>query len=67
MLSDSPPERDLIWTETGIEGAWRFTQRLWRLVSAAQGALVAPGTPVRADLSGDSLICGVRYIRRSRA
>ncbi|GAK34854.1 leucine--tRNA ligase [alpha proteobacterium Q-1] len=55
VLSDSPPERDLIWTETGIEGAWRFTQRLWRLVSAAQGALVAPGTPVRADLSGDSL------------
>ncbi len=32
MLSDSPPERDMEWTESGIEGAWRFTQRLWRLV-----------------------------------
>ncbi|WP_299321557.1 leucine--tRNA ligase [Parasphingopyxis sp.] len=32
MLSDSPPERDLPWTEAGIEGAWRFTQRLWRLI-----------------------------------
>ena len=31
MLSDSPPERDLEWTENGIEGAWRFVQRLWRL------------------------------------
>jgi leucyl-tRNA synthetase len=31
MLSDSPPERDLPWSESGIEGAWRFTQRLWRL------------------------------------
>ena len=32
-LSDSPPERDLEWTEEGIEGAWRFTQRLWRTVT----------------------------------
>lgn len=32
MLSDSPPERDLEWSENGIEGAWRFVQRLWRLV-----------------------------------
>ena len=31
MLSDSPPERDLPWSEAGIEGAWRFVQRLWRL------------------------------------
>ncbi len=34
MLSDSPPERDLEWSENGIEGAWRFVQRLWRLVDA---------------------------------
>jgi leucyl-tRNA synthetase len=31
LLSDSPPERDLQWTDAGIEGAWRFVQRLWRL------------------------------------
>ena len=31
MLSDSPPERDLEWSEAGIEGAWRFVQRIWRL------------------------------------
>jgi len=38
MLSDSPPERDLEWSENGIEGAWRFVQRLWRLVgSSAEG------------------------------
>ena len=34
MLSDSPPERDLQWSEAGIEGAWRFIQRLWRLTDA---------------------------------
>jgi len=31
MLSDSPPERDLPWSEAGIEGCGRFVQRLWRL------------------------------------
>lgn len=34
MLSDSPPERDLAWSEAGIEGAWRFVQRVWRLAQA---------------------------------
>jgi leucyl-tRNA synthetase len=38
MLSDSPPERDLEWSEAGIEGCWRFTQRLWRLVGSISGA-----------------------------
>ncbi|WP_240231238.1 leucine--tRNA ligase [Devosia lacusdianchii] len=33
MLSDSPPERDVQWTEAGVEGASRFQQRIWRLVS----------------------------------
>jgi leucyl-tRNA synthetase len=35
MLSDSPPERDVEWTERGVQGAWRFTNRLWRLVGEA--------------------------------
>ena len=33
MLSDSPPERDVQWTEAGIEGASRFQQRVWKLVA----------------------------------
>ena len=32
VLSDSPPERDVIWTEEGVQGSWRFVQRLWRLI-----------------------------------
>ena len=35
MLSDTPPERDIVWTEAGVEGAWRFVQRIWRLVAEA--------------------------------
>ncbi len=31
MLSDSPPDRDVIWTEAGVQGAFKQTQRLWRL------------------------------------
>ena len=36
MLSDSPPERDVIWTEEGVQGAHRFVQRVWRLVSESK-------------------------------
>jgi leucyl-tRNA synthetase len=38
VLSDSPPERDLPWSESGIEGAWRFVQRLWRLIESDDAA-----------------------------
>ncbi len=47
MLSDSPPERDVQWTEAGIEGASRFLQRVWKLVGdtldAAEAASVTDG------------------------
>ncbi|MET0308908.1 MAG: leucine--tRNA ligase [Sphingomonas sp.] len=43
MLSDSPPERDLEWSENGIEGAWRFVQRLWRLFDGLEDAQNAVG------------------------
>jgi len=35
MLSDSPPDRDVIWSEEGVQGSWRFAQRIWRLVREA--------------------------------
>ena len=48
MLSDSPPERDLDWTEAGIDGAWRYVNRLWRLVAAPAVAPPPPGAPAPA-------------------
>ena len=48
MLSDSPPDRDVIWTEAGVEGAHRFVQRVWRLVSEAAPGL--EGIAARARL-----------------
>jgi leucyl-tRNA synthetase len=41
MLSDSPPERDLEWTDAGIEGAWRYIQRLWKLVVSHKSLVVS--------------------------
>jgi leucyl-tRNA synthetase len=46
MLSDSPPERDMDWTDSGIEGAWRYLSRLWRLATQPVVALPAPGTAI---------------------
>ncbi|NRA88248.1 MAG: leucine--tRNA ligase [Rhizobiales bacterium] len=32
-ISDSPPERDFLWTDAGVDGSYKFTQRIWRLIS----------------------------------
>jgi leucyl-tRNA synthetase len=46
MLSDSPPERDVIWTEEGVRARWAFVQRLWRLVREA-GEIAAAADAAR--------------------
>ena len=56
MLSDSPPERDLEWSEAGIEGCWRFVQRLWRLTSQVSGA---DGADKALDRKTHQTIAGV--------
>ena len=60
MLSDSPPERDLDWTEAGIAGAWRFVNRLWRTIAAAPGALAPVGAPAPAGLDAEPALPAVR-------
>jgi leucyl-tRNA synthetase len=49
MLSDTPPERDIQWTEAGAEGSWRFTQKIWRLVN---DIAVLPLHAVSMEVSG---------------
>ncbi|QOZ30478.1 leucine--tRNA ligase [Bradyrhizobium sp. CCBAU 53421] len=44
MLSDSPPDRDVVWSEDGIQGAGRFVQRIWRLINTVAPHLPPPGT-----------------------
>ena len=55
MLSDSPPERDVIWTEEGVQGAWRFVQRLWRLIGDAASIAAAPNLPRPPVFSAEAL------------
>ena len=51
MLSDSPPERDVIWTEEGVQGAGRMVQRLWRLVGEAAEIAADRDRPPRRQSS----------------
>ena len=54
VLSDSPPERDVIWSEAGVEGSHRFVQRVWRLVSGTV-ELGADHTAQQEHMSESSL------------
>lgn len=53
MLSDSPPERDVIWSESGVEGSHRFIQRVWRLIGEAADlpGFPAAGEAIPAEIS----------------
>ncbi|MGH7034241.1 MAG: leucine--tRNA ligase, partial [Stellaceae bacterium] len=57
LLSDSPPERDLEWTDAGIEGAWRYVNRLHRLVTEPIVALPPAGAamPEKRDTPSGEL------------
>ena len=58
MLSDSPPDRDLEWTDTGIDGAWRYVNRLWRLIDERADSL-----PARSQLNGELPAEGAALMR----
>jgi leucyl-tRNA synthetase len=55
MLSDSPPDRDLDWTDAGVEGAWRYVNRLWRLISEPDFDRADIGTPRPDTVAGSAL------------
>jgi len=55
LLSDSPIERDLEWSDTGIEGAWKYLNRAWRFVDKLAQAVPADFSPNFKSLSDDAL------------
>ena len=68
MLSDSPPDRDLDWTEAGIEGAWRYVNRLWRMVNQATappGTFLAAIGVTRPDALGEHSQAVLKIIHRT--
>jgi leucyl-tRNA synthetase len=54
MLSDSPPERDVIWTEAGVQGAFKQTQRLWRLTCEIERIVGAERPPPPAQYGDEA-------------
>ena len=52
VLSDSPPDRDRIWSDAGAQGAWRFVQRLWR-ITGELGRVAAPAGATAPAISHD--------------
>ena len=40
ILSDSPPARDFDWSDAGVEGCYKFLNRVWRLISSNAGNIV---------------------------
>jgi leucyl-tRNA synthetase len=54
VLSDSPPERDVIYTDVGVDGARRFTQRIWRLVDQGAAAAAKKGAAKPASFGPEA-------------
>jgi leucyl-tRNA synthetase len=55
MLSDTPPERDIEWTSSGVEGSHRALQRMWRLVHEAAAKGTHAGTAKPAEFGAEAL------------
>ncbi|MGJ5204009.1 leucine--tRNA ligase [Bradyrhizobium sp. HKCCYLR20261] len=55
MLSDSPPDRDVIWSDERVQGAARFVQRLWRLVNESVAAAAEAPSSRPATFGPDAL------------
>jgi leucyl-tRNA synthetase len=55
MLSDSPPDRDVIWSDERVQGASRFVQRLWRLVNEAAGIAKSAPSARPGSFGADAL------------
>jgi leucyl-tRNA synthetase len=56
MLSDSPPDRDVIWSDERVQGASRFVQRLWRLVNESGEIAKAAPSARPAAFGSDALV-----------
>ena len=55
VMSDTPPERDIEWTDCGVEGAWRYVERLWKVFGGVSGISVNLGSNAVSDADGELL------------
>jgi leucyl-tRNA synthetase len=64
MLSDSPPERDLEWTDAGVEGAWRYINRVYRMAEVDGLDMPAAGAAAPGGL-GDAALALRRQVHKT--
>jgi leucyl-tRNA synthetase len=64
VISDSPPARDVVWTEAGVAGAHRFVQRAWRLLTSL-AVVLPPSDLPRPGLFGDEALDIRRHVHRA--
>ena len=58
MLSDSPPERDLEWSDSGVEGAYKYINRLWKMASSLNNELC--GKEINGNFEPDGKLLDVK-------
>ena len=56
MLSDSPPDRDIIWSDEGVQGAARYVQQLWRLIGDLAAIAAKADNPAPNQLSDAAIV-----------
>ena len=64
MLSDSPPERDLEWTDSGVQGSWKFINRLWKVVNLNVDSISESGLSEPTDLDTNTANL-IRFLHRT--
>ncbi len=57
----APPEKEVEWTDSGLEGSWRFLARVWRLVDQLAETIGGDGIPAPGQVALDD---GERALRR---
>ena len=56
MLSDSPPNRDMEWSDAGVEGSWRFLNKLWKFVISLPKSISSEVLPINLSKKNKNLI-----------
>ena len=56
MLSDSPPNRDMEWSDSGVEGSWRFLNKLWKFVKALPNKNIKDELPKNISIQNKELL-----------
>ena len=56
MLSDSPPNRDMEWSDSGVEGSWRFLNKLWKFVKTLPNNNTRGELPKNISIKGKELL-----------